>query len=281
MDAQTNLSSSQAVIKHYLQYEPDVAYCERVTQIMEDLNFQKNEKVLDCGCGLGTMMALVKKIDPSLSLIGLDFDSMRLKTAKDVAGAGNRFVQGSVLKLPFLDASFDKIICSELLEHLEDDFLALQELFRVLKPGGVLSISVPYKDYPFCWDPLNKIREFFGLTPWRKGVFSGAWTNHERLYARGSIEKKCYQAGFRVEKVSLSSASCFPFAHFFIYRIGRGLSGDQGKLARKIRFGEGKISLWNPIFLGTKIFQWFGKASEPSNSNRRFINLVVKATKKA
>jgi len=60
--------------------------------------------------------------------------------------------QGDARQLPFVDQSFDKIICSEVLEHLEDYGAVLREIKRVLKPNGILGISVP-RAWPekICW----------------------------------------------------------------------------------------------------------------------------------
>ena len=52
-------------------------------------------------------------------------------------------VQGDALHLPFPDATFDRVICSEVLEHIPDDLGAMAELARVLKPGGTMAITVP------------------------------------------------------------------------------------------------------------------------------------------
>ena len=52
-------------------------------------------------------------------------------------------VQGDGLRLPFDDATFDRVICSEVLEHLPDDRAAMRELARVLRPGGTMAVTVP------------------------------------------------------------------------------------------------------------------------------------------
>ena len=52
-------------------------------------------------------------------------------------------VQGDALHLPFPDGTFDRVICSEVLEHLPDDVAAMRELARVLRPGGTMAITVP------------------------------------------------------------------------------------------------------------------------------------------
>jgi SAM-dependent methyltransferase len=61
-------------------------------------------------------------------------------------------LKGDVLHLPFKEGAFDKVICSEVLEHLLDDCRGLKELVRVLKGGGIMAISVPaYFMESLCW----------------------------------------------------------------------------------------------------------------------------------
>src|SRR3546814_15333002 len=61
-------------------------------------------------------------------------------------------VNGDALQLPFADSTFDRIIASEVLEHVSDDQQSLHEVFRVLKPGGTLAATVPsWLPEKICW----------------------------------------------------------------------------------------------------------------------------------
>jgi len=88
-------------------------------------------RVLDAGCGEGV---LVEEYGSRLAIEGVDenYSSARVRSA-------------SILALPYPDASFDRAMCLDVLEHLtfEDQPRALGELFRILKPGGELLVSVP------------------------------------------------------------------------------------------------------------------------------------------
>ena len=88
-------------------------------------------RVLDAGCGEGV---LVEEYRSRLAIEGVDenYSSARVRSA-------------SILALPYPDASFDRAMCLDVLEHLtfEDQPRALGELFRILKPGGELLVSVP------------------------------------------------------------------------------------------------------------------------------------------
>ncbi len=124
---------------------------------------ENGDLVLDVGCGEGrhTLSAyLLSGTNIRLHAIGLDLGATDLQTAQtrfaDMDQQNPRkqvsFVRGSAMTLPFADASVDKVICSEVLEHLPDYQGALQEIKRVLKPGGLLAISVPrFGPEWLCW----------------------------------------------------------------------------------------------------------------------------------
>jgi 2-polyprenyl-3-methyl-5-hydroxy-6-metoxy-1,4-benzoquinol methylase len=88
-------------------------------------------RVLDAGCGEGI---LVEEYAGRLDIIGVDANY-----------ASARVTHGSVTALPLADASYDRALCLDVLEHLsyEEQPRALAELFRVLRPGGELFVSVP------------------------------------------------------------------------------------------------------------------------------------------
>jgi len=132
---------------------------------LETINFDtlklKDEDLfLDVGCGEGrhTITAYLVR---NASAIGIDISHQDLCTAQgryqdfynpDRTGAHLLFSQGNGHQLPFADGTFDKVICSEVLEHIHEYESVLSELHRVLKPGGVLGVSVP-RFWPewVCW----------------------------------------------------------------------------------------------------------------------------------
>ncbi len=92
-------------------------------------------RCLDAGAGWQAHRPL---LEPHVSeYVSLDYDPAR----------GRNDVCGSVLELPFSLKTFDTVYCSQVLEHVQDDRRLWQEFFRVLKPGGVVILSVPHLAY--------------------------------------------------------------------------------------------------------------------------------------
>jgi len=110
----------------------------------------KNEKVLDIGCGVGTIdFYMVKK---GASVLGIDISKNGINTAKrNAAKLGIK----KNLRFEVLDFTksmpkgrFDKIICSEVLEYIKSDRLAVITMFKLLKKGGIVVASSPSKNAP-------------------------------------------------------------------------------------------------------------------------------------
>ena len=110
-------------------YPTYIAKLEAVRGYLDAL--PRGSRVLDAGCGEGV---LVSEYADRLEISGVDANY-----------ASDRVMHGSVTALPFPDATFDRALCLDVLEHLsfEDQPRALGELHRVLKPSGELLVSVP------------------------------------------------------------------------------------------------------------------------------------------
>jgi ubiquinone/menaquinone biosynthesis C-methylase UbiE len=100
-------------------------------------------RVLDAGCGPGTItLGLARRVAPG-EVIGIDLEEAQFERAREQAGQEHLSVQfrkASIYELPFEDASFDAVFSHAVLQHLSDPIAALTELRRVLKAGGVLGI---------------------------------------------------------------------------------------------------------------------------------------------
>jgi SAM-dependent methyltransferase len=98
-------------------------------------------RLLDVGCGDGYLTARFGK--RAREVVGLDPDPKMIGMARTLhAGPNLQFDQGIAEKLPYPDASFDRVVAVSVAEHFQDPAAGLKEMARVLRPGGVLAISV-------------------------------------------------------------------------------------------------------------------------------------------
>jgi ubiquinone/menaquinone biosynthesis C-methylase UbiE len=102
-------------------------------------------RVLDVGCGTGTLAVLLKQLYPKVDVVGLDPDPKALGRAGRKAKRASvsiHFDQGSADRLPYADGSFDRVLSSFMFHHLRPDqrMKMLQEASRVLVPGGSLHL---------------------------------------------------------------------------------------------------------------------------------------------
>ena len=153
------------------------------------LDLRPNSRLLDVGCGTGRHLLELSR-HPA-TLVGLDFarDDLRVMryildlTEKErPVAATMHAVQGDGERLPFPDDAFDQVICTETLEHVPDDRAILCELMRVLKPGGVLAVSVP--------DEYSE-RLLWRLSPRYRNTPGG----HVRIYRRKDIRRLMQDGG--------------------------------------------------------------------------------------
>ena len=121
----------------------------RYESIFNLLKVKENENILEIGSGAGHALKHIK----SSKYFALDVSTHNLIKIKNKSDKEVFPASGDVFNLPFPSETFDNIILSEVLEHLDDPPAALKEIFRVLKKGGRFLVSVPYKQvitYQIC-----------------------------------------------------------------------------------------------------------------------------------
>ncbi|NNL95813.1 MAG: class I SAM-dependent methyltransferase [Xanthomonadales bacterium] len=105
-------------------------------------------RLLDCGCGAGGyLMALEEQA--GVPGYGLEFEQKKVDTAHARGLHPSRVIQGDIQAMPYPDSSFDTVLLNEVLEHVPDQQAGLDEIHRVLKPGGHLLVFSPNRGYPF------------------------------------------------------------------------------------------------------------------------------------
>lgn len=209
-------------LKTYPQFLLDLSFRQRINAVIRNLSLRGPEKVLDCGCGDGIFDSVLK--EKCEWIVGLDASIRNLKIAKGATKGNVSFVLGDAQNLPFKSGQFDRVLCTEVLEHLQNDAQALTEIHRVLTNNAFLVLTVPNQDYPFLWDPLNKIlTNFLLICPIRRGIFGGMWFAHKRLYSKLELEKKLKVAAFELHDLEGLTHIFLPF-HSLIWNLYASLN---------------------------------------------------------
>jgi SAM-dependent methyltransferase len=150
------------------------------------------DRVLDVGCGAGRHALEAYRRGARVVALDLSDDELPgvagMLRAMRLDGEGGPHAYGAVARgdarqLPFPDASFDRVIASEILEHVPDDARAMAELARVLRPGGWLAVTIP-RWWPerLCWALSAPYHQFEG--------------GHIRIYSRRRLLGGLRRAGF-------------------------------------------------------------------------------------
>lgn len=182
-------------------------------------------RVLDAGCGTGGAMAWVREVLGASPVIGVDISRHALEFCRG-RQVGPQLLQASVLQLPFRDASFDLLLCHDVLQHLPTDGLdghALGEMHRVLRPGGLLLLGTNSR-----------------LGMWQA---DGARDEDFQRYTLPEVVSRLQAAGFVVKRATY--ANCLPAlygslkrwlqrrqGHHQGHRLYEGLSVGGGEFRR-------------------------------------------------
>lgn len=244
------------MLDNLLENTGDMALKRRARRIVEELNPRPQEKIIDIGCGDGYYLHLLSNLGiSSLYLTGVDYDIKGLeKTKQNLKGRGIRILSGDLMeRLPFTGSSFDKAIMSEVAEHLPNDIRGLKEVCRILKPGSVLCLTVPHANYPFLWDPINKILELIG-THIRSGFLAGIWNQHLRLYTPSQITAVLKKSGFRIDKVESLTFWCLPFNHYVVNLVARYLSHQYNQGTPSLSLNKFTTSTKKPFLISLAFY---------------------------
>ncbi len=180
-----------------------------LTVDFDRLGLRPGELILDMGAGAGRHA--FEAYRRGARIVALDSSSAELKDVSAMFGAMDQggeapaggmavAVNGDARTLPFPDATFDRIITSEVLEHIDEDVMALDELVRVLKPGGTLAATVPaWFPERICWALTDEYH-----APFVEG-------GHVRIYTEAELRTKVRSAGFTLRGVDHAHALHSPY----------------------------------------------------------------------
>lgn len=165
-----------------------ISFDRELATVIEAANPSGGEAILDLACGPGIYSRPLAKMLPGGHVVGLDISAPMLNHARLRAkreGVGNlSFIRGSALDLPFLDARFDVVNCCGAIYLFPDVARALQEIVRVLKPGGRFTASALKRSPSYnsdgkgrlSSDEFETVVERAGLKDTKRHFSNGRWT---------------------------------------------------------------------------------------------------------
>ncbi|MFB7617624.1 class I SAM-dependent methyltransferase [Kitasatospora sp. NPDC056181] len=207
------------------------------------------DRVLDLGCGGGrhafecyrrgaNVIALDQNTE-EIAEVRKWFAAME-QAGEAPEGASAVAMEGNALALPFEDEYFDKIIISEVMEHIPDDKGVLNEMFRVLKPGGLLAVTVPrWLPEKICWALSDEYHEVEG--------------GHIRIYRGDELLGKLKDAG--LEPYGTHHAHALHAPYWWI-KCAVGVDNDKALPVKAYH----QLLVWDIV--GTPVISTLTKAAE-------------------
>ena len=208
-----------------------VTYLQSLAAYEHAEQYVAGKRVVDCGCGEGYGTALLA--ERSALSIGVDRESEVVAYAARKYKASERatFVAASVDAIPFTDGSIDIVVCFQVLEHLPDPLAFLQEVRRLLAPGGVLILTTPnllvtgarpnpHHVHDYTPDDLRTLLERVFDDVELRGVLAG-----EEVAAYRAKHDRIVRAIVRLDPLGLHRripTRLVEFAHIRVTRLIRG-----------------------------------------------------------
>jgi len=199
-----NIAPRYDLLNRLLSFRRDVYWRKKAIKL---LNIEKGMLVLDLACGTGDMTLELQKTITDVKIIGADFSKNMLDVAK-AKGIKNPLINADAHFLPFKDQTFERIMIAFGFRNIVDKEKGLKELFRVLKPGGVLCIlefsqpegKIFSKLYRFYF--LKVLPFIGGLISGNKNAYSYLPDSVYKFPKKDIYEKMILDAGF--EKVEFN-----------------------------------------------------------------------------
>ena len=163
-----------------------VARGELIQRLLLGEVSRSGSSVLDIGCGTGLTVSRLSL--QGYRVVGTDINVSQLKKRSRLHECG--FVQSAATALPFSAASFDCALLLDVLEHV-DTVTALQEAKRVLRPSGMLLLTVPA--FPWLWSHRDRV------------------AGHRFRFRKESVKSMLARAGFKIQRVHYYQCILFPF----------------------------------------------------------------------
>jgi SAM-dependent methyltransferase len=222
-----------------------------LTVDFDRLGVRPGDRLLDMGAGAGRHAFEAYRRGADVIAFDQDADELAqvrewfraMKEGGEVPeGAEADVKEGDALALPFADGEFDRIIAAEVLEHIPADIQAIQELARVLRPGGTLAVSVP--------------RWFPEIVNWKLSQeYHNNPGGHIRIYTEEELRDKVTRAGLVFEGRDHAHGLHSPY---WWLKCAVGVRNDEHPLPKAYH----KLLVWE-ITKNPRALRWAGKVLDP------------------
>ncbi len=245
---QVNTSAAEI----YEEFFIPALFQQWTSKIADEAGIERGERVLDAACGTGVLAKEVSaRVGPEGSVVGLDINEGMLAVAERKS-PGIEWKFGAVESIPFEDETFDTVVSQFGLMFFVDKAAAIQEMFRVLKPGGTLVIAV--------WDSLENVPGYKTVVELLQRLFgdetAGALRSPYSLGDVQTFESLIKNAGIKnFEIKTLPGKAQFPSIESWIFTDVKGwtladmIDEDQYQLLLR----EAKVDLQQYVTDGTKV----------------------------
>ncbi len=170
---------------------------EKLRQVAQNQQFAS---ALNLGTGEGDYDRMIAA--HATSVVGCDVNEEDLVHARELNKAvpNLRYELNNALALTYADQSFDLIVSCEVIEHVGQPEKMVQEMYRVLRPGGVAIMTFPSREFPVTYDPINRFWQFVrgpGSREWL--IAQGAYAfGHDYLIGSADFKKWATDSGFEI-----------------------------------------------------------------------------------
>ena len=155
----------------------------------ESTNGSHSKRILSVGCGPADGLKwLVPFAGREGKVLGLDIEPLHAESV----GQSVEFVVGSVEQIPLIAGSFDLVLALDVFEHLDNDSASFREVVRLVKPGGMLLVTVPA--IPSVWGGQDIVSE------------------HRRRYTKSTLKRLFDEANLSGYRISYFNSLLFPLA---------------------------------------------------------------------
>jgi SAM-dependent methyltransferase len=190
--------------------------------------FPQTRSLLEVGCGTGFVLSALENAFPTVQLHGSEIFCEGLRFAATRTRQAQLF-QMDAKHIPF-EREFDVIGAFDVIEHIEDDQAALGSMFRALKPGGGLLLTVP--QHAWLWSKVDE------------------YSHHFRRYDRATLQGRLEAAGFRLKTITSFVSVLLPpmLASRLLQRFSRAPVNPE----REMKLGRGTNSLFGWLLDGER-----------------------------